>query len=303
MRIILCILAAVLLLVATGLAEAQIPQAPLGGASTLAVTSAPKIDYASMQKLGWKLACQAYTFREMTLFETIDTLANLGIRYIELFPGQRYSKENPVPFTHSASPELINGLLQKLKSAKVTPVCYGVVGMGNDEGSARAVFDFAKKLNLETITLEAPEEAIPMLDRLAQEYKINIAIHNHPRPSHYWNPDTVLKVCEGRSKRVGACADVGHWYRSGLNPVESLRKLRGRIISLHFKDLNENKQDVPWGTGVCDAKGMLTELKRQGFKGVFSIEYESGSGAELVSNVAKCVEFFSKTAAELAKSR
>ena len=37
-----------------------------------------------------------------------------------------------------------------------------------------------------------------------------------------------MKVCEGRSDRIGACADIGHWYRSGLVPVECLKKLQGR---------------------------------------------------------------------------
>jgi hypothetical protein len=51
--------------------------------------------------------------------------------------------------------------------------------------------------------------------------------------------------------RGGACADTGRWMRSELNPVEQLKKLEGRIISFHFKDLNKfggGAHDVPWGT-------------------------------------------------------
>jgi hypothetical protein len=44
---------------------------------------------------------------------------------------------------------------------------------------------------------------------------------------------------------------------------------------------------------------MLAELQRQGFKGVFSIEYESGGGQALEDNVAKCAAFFEETAKEL----
>ena len=86
--------------------------------------------------------------------------------------------------------------------------------------------------------MPSPSEAdFDAIDKLCAEFDINLAIHNHPQPSHYWNPDTVLKVCKDRSKRIGACADTGHWLRSGLNPLECLKKLEGRIISLHFKDL------------------------------------------------------------------
>jgi len=264
----------------------------------------PSLDYRSMERLGWKLSCQAYTFREMSAFEAIDTVHNLGIRYIEFYPGQRFSKEKPdAKLDHNMPPELIEELQQKLKSANITAVNYGVVGLGSDEAGARKVFDWAKRMGLQTIVSEPGGEAVPMLDRLCQEYGINIAIHDHPRPSHYWNPDTVLKVAEGRSKRIGSCSDTGHWYRSGLVPVECLKKLEGRIISMHFKDLDESKRDVPWGTGKCDARGMLEEIKRQGVRPVISIEYESTTGQTLVDNVRKCVEWFNTQATELARSR
>ena len=130
-----------------------------------------------------------------------------------------------------------------------------------------------------------------------------MAIHNHPQPNHYWNPDTEVRVLQGRSKRIGSCADVGHWQRSGVQPIEALKKLEGRIIESHFKDLNEfgNGHDVAWGTGKGNVKGMLAELKRQGYKGYLSIEYEYGDLQHLADNLPKCVAFFDKTLAELAK--
>src|SRR5690606_21916822 len=76
---------------------------------------------------------------------------------------------------------------------------------------------------------------------------------------------------------LGACADIGHWVRSGLDPVESLKQYEGHLISLHFKDLAEKSpktHDVHWGTGVCNVEGVIAELKRQGFKGNISAEYE-----------------------------
>jgi len=130
---------------------------------------------------------------------------------------------------------------------------------------------------------------------------MKIAIHNHPKDSHYWNPETVLAAVEGASERVGACADTGHWVRSGLDPIECLRSLEGRIASLHFKDLNartgDGLHDVPWGTGESDAAGQLAELKRQGFKGVISIEYEHQWDED---TLAECVAFFHEQANALA---
>jgi len=255
-----------------------------------------------MDRLGWKLSCQAYTFRALSAFETIDLVHDLGLKYIEFYPGQRFSKEKPeAKLDHNMSPELLAELQQKLKEDGIQPMNYGVVGLGNNETEDRKVFDWAKKLGLQTIVSEPPEDSFELLDRLCQEYGMNVAIHDHPRPSHYWNPDTVLKVAQGRSKRIGSCSDTGHWYRSDLVPVECLKKLEGRVVSLHFKDLSPQKSDVPWGTGECNARGMLEELKRQNFHGVFSIEYESTTGDVLKGNVQKCIAWFNDQAADLAK--
>jgi sugar phosphate isomerase/epimerase len=268
--------------------------------------SKPTLNNEALEKLGWTLGCQAWTFRDRTLFETLDTLNGLGLRYIEIYPGQMFSPEKKVKFDHNAPPELVDEFLAKCKATGVTPVNYGVVGLSGKEDQDRKVFDFAKKLGLQTIVSEPPEDAFEALDKLCGEYQINVAIHDHPKPSHYWNPDAVLKVTQDRSKRIGACADVGHWYRSGLTPVECLKKLQGRIISLHFKDIDKPErkgEDVPWGTGGCDVPAMLAEIKRQNIHPVFSIEYETGKGKELEANVRKCIEFFSEQATKLANEK
>ncbi len=257
------------------------------------------------EKLGWRLGCQAYSFRKFTLFEAIDKTASLGLKYIEAYPDQILSKErSQIKVSESLPSEARRELKKKLGDCGVKLVNYGVCNLSQKPDDSRKVFDFAKDMGIETIVSEPPEEAMEMLDKLCAEYGMNIAIHNHPKyaRAHYWNPDTVLKACRGCSKRIGACADTGHWVGSGLDPLESLKKLDGRIVSLHFKDLNNqgpDAHDVPWGAGICDVKAMLGELHRQGFKGVFSIEYEYNWDDSL-PEIAQCVEYFDKIAAELA---
>src|SRR5699024_1498340 len=43
---------------------------------------------SAAEKMGWKVASQAYTFRLFTLEETLDKLNELGIKYVELYGGQ-----------------------------------------------------------------------------------------------------------------------------------------------------------------------------------------------------------------------
>ncbi len=250
---------------------------------------------------GWRLGTQAYTFNRYSFFEAVDKAKALGLKWIEAYPGQRLDASAEVKFGHDMPVEAMEQAKRKLAEAGVTLVNFGVVRLSADEAETRKVFDFARAMGIETITAEPDPKAFDLLDTLTEEYQVNVAIHNHPKPSHYWNPDVVLEAVKGRGKRIGACADTGHWMRSGLDPVECLRKLEGRIISLHFKDLNVASMaghDVPWGTGAGHVKAMLAELKRQGFEGVFSVEYEHNWESSM-PEIAKCVEYFHEVAKEL----
>ena len=262
-----------------------------------------KTDLSGAEALGWHLAFQAYTFRSVTFAETMDRASAMGLKYVEIYGSQKLKAGSQVAVGIGMSDDEIAEMKKIAATAGVKIVNYGVAGIGGDEAAARKTFEFAKKVGLETLVTEEHEDKFPMLEKLAEEYKVNLALHNHPKPSYYWDPEHVLKAVDN-FKHIGSCSDTGHWMRCGLVPLDCLKMLKGHIVSLHFKDLDKvgaGAHDVPWGTGAGNAKAMLEELKQQGFKGVFSIEYEIGGGQELVDNVAKCVEWFGATTKELAK--
>jgi len=252
------------------------------------------------ESLGWKLAYQSYTFKNFTFEEGLQKANKLGLKYVEAYRGQKLSSTNSNPTHYDSDDATRKEMKQLLNQYQVKLINYGVVN-GQDEEEWKRIFDFAKGMGIETLTAEPEPSQFDFLERMCDEYEINLAIHNHPNPSRYWEPDSVLKYVSGRSHRIGACADVGHWVRSGLDPVESLQRLEGRIISIHFKDLNKKTReahDVPWGTGVCNVPAMLQELKNQKFKGVFSIEYEHNWDNN-VPEIARSNEFFNKTVTNL----
>jgi sugar phosphate isomerase/epimerase len=231
---------------------------------------------------GLFIGCQAYTFNRFTVFEAIEKTAETGGKVIEFYPGQKLSKEDPaVTWDHNASAETIQKVKDKLVGCKVTAVNYGVVDIPKDEAEARKVFAFAKTLGLYAITTESVN-ALDTIEKLVKEYDIKVGFHDHPKQANnpdyrMWDPKYVMSVIKDRDARIGSCADTGHWVRSGLNPVECLRILKGRIVSSHLKDLNEmgpGAHDVPFGAGVSDVPALLNELKAQRFAGNISIEYE-----------------------------
>jgi sugar phosphate isomerase/epimerase len=252
---------------------------------------------------GWRLAVQAWTFNRFTFTETVEKAASAGLRWIEAYPGQQVRKDDK---NAKMGPALSAGdraaVKKMLEDAGIGLVNFGVVDLPNDESACRRVFDFARDMGIETIVSEPPREAFDLVERLCAEYKIKVALHNHPTPSPYWNPETILEVCKGRSTWIGACADVGHWLRSGIDPLEALKKLKGRITLLHFKDLNRRgdpeAHDVVWGTGVANVGALLKELDAQKFRGVFSIEYEHHWENSL-PEVRSCIAAFERIAGSL----
>jgi sugar phosphate isomerase/epimerase len=284
----------------------------------LFLTSLPisAADQTPAEKLGWQLAVHTYTFKSYNILDAIDKTASVGVKYMSVSGNVNLDDNGKIKAakTTTISDSDAAAIKARLKEKGIHTrfVNMGVVKPTADEAESRKIFEGAKRLGIDILVAE-PEthdkmEELPAVmdvcEKLAKEYNIKVAIHNHPGPKNfYWNPDTVLTAVKGRSPLLGACADVGHWVRSGLDPVECLKKLEGRVITLHFKDLNEKgnpkAHDVPWGTGVSNAKGMLAELKRQHFHGAICVEYEHNWESS-VPEIAESVKFFNATCAELA---
>lgn len=261
-------------------------------------------DTATADQLGWQLAIHSYTFQKYTIFEAIDKTAALGVKYMSISGSVMLEGTNRIATTSLTDHQRadIDGKLRSDGFGHF--VNMGVVPLTADEAQSRKIFEFAKKWGIGVLVSEPPTNALDTIERLCKEYNIKVAIHEHPKGhSIYWNPDSVLEAVKGRTPLMGACADVGHWIRSGLDPLECIKKLDGHIICLHFKDLNQfgpAAHDVPWGTGVGKSREIMAELKRQHFQGAFGVEYEyhwETSGPE----IAQCVKFFNETCAELAK--
>jgi sugar phosphate isomerase/epimerase len=273
--------------------------AMLAGFNLIAV-DAPK-GSSGADKLGWQLAVHAYSFRKFTILEAIEKTAGLGLKHMSLSGSVNLDKNNSVK-TVELSDKDAQAIRKGAEAAGLKLVNIGVVQLPPDEAKSRKVFEFAKKMGIDTLVAEPEPAALDLVEKLCKEYNIKVGIHNHPKPSRYWNPDTVLEAVKGRTPLMGACADTGHWIRSGLDPLECLKKLEGRVICLHFKDLAEKApktHDVPWGTGVANVPALMKELKRQKFHGAFCIEYEH-NWDNSVPEIAECVKFWNKTATALA---
>lgn len=247
-----------------------------------------------------RLAMQSYTFHRFTLVEAFDKTQQLGLKLIEVFPGHKLGgKWGDTPFGFDLDSQTCRELRELAASKGIRIIATGVY-VAEQSSDWEKMFRFAKEMGMEFITCEPALSDWQLVSQLAKEYDIKVAVHNHPKPSDYWCPDNLLKaIVPLNNPLLGSCADVGHWKREGLDPIACLRQLKGRVISLHFKDIAkassssggaEAQHDVIWGTGILDLPGMLRELESQDFQGVFSIEYEY-NWDNSVPDIKKCLQY------------
>jgi sugar phosphate isomerase/epimerase len=267
-----------------------LPAAPIA-------SSAPNAD-----RLGWRLGSTAYTFNQLPFFEGVEKIASLGLRYVEGFSWQPLSKENKAPTNETMPAALRKEVKKRLQDRGVKLVsCYlsELTGKGD---AARKKFEWGKEMGLEFFVAEPAPADLDAIEKLCEEFGISLAIHNHPKPrSTYWNPDKVVEVAKGRSKRIGACADTGHWVRSGLCPVESLKKLEGRLVGMHLKDVvapgKVDAMEVPWGEGKGSIEAVLRELHRQKAAPLVAIEYERHG--DTIPEIRRSIAFLDGVAKKL----
>jgi sugar phosphate isomerase/epimerase len=253
-------------------------------ASAVEPTRSPiHIDHVGLKKLSWQLLCQTSIFHGPTITEIIDVLHTNGFHHLELSPTQL-----PVP-----DREHIGAINAKLKEAHLDIVSYGVADFGQNETDARKVFELGKSFEVKNIIAMPARESLEMLDKLAAEYNINVAILNQSESPPFADADALTQALKERSAHMGVCADITEWRRAGQDPLDCVRKLRGRILEVHLTDSNSPQETA----AVSD---VLKELVQQKFKGAFCVQTENGNGPELIKDLAVVVNSFSDVVTKLA---
>ena len=258
----------------------------------------PTVDPAN----DWKFGIALWTFHTFNFPDALDKVDSAGLTYIE-----------PNTF-HKAGPQLKDSLvgqlsadgLEKLKAmiAKKGLKVESIYIAGDSTfASWKHQFDIARQLGVQFVTTEPPLNMWDSIDSIAGAYGIKVAIHEHWKGvSNYWNPDTVLLAMKDHPNFY-VCADLGHWPKSGIDPLEAVKKLSGRIIGVHLKDIaafNDPKlKDVPVGTGVVDFPAVFAELKKQNFNGHIYIERDAEDLPSNLPSVIQTVKYYNEQLGKL----
>jgi sugar phosphate isomerase/epimerase len=250
----------------------------------------------------WRFGVALWTFHNVNFPQALDKVDSTGLKYIE-----------PNTF-HSAGPEFKDSMILQLSPGGIEKLKSLVAQKGLQVESIYIVggptiqswvkqFDIAKAFGAQYVTTEPPLNMWNSIDSLAGAYGMKVAIHQHWKgTSPYWNPDTTLMALKDHPN-FAVCADLGHWPKSGIDPLDAVKKLNGHIIGVHFKDIaaynDPTLKDVITGTGVIKFPEIFDELRRQNFKGNIYIERDSIESRGNVPSVIQEAKYYNELVSKM----
>ena len=219
--------------------------------------------------LGLKMGIATYTFSKLKTDAAIE-----GIKRVDL----HYCSIKDAHLSLKSTKEEREAGAQKFRDAGIIPLSCGNITMGQDEAAIRPAFEYARDAGIPTIVCSPKKETIPILDKLVKEYDIKLAIHNHGPEDKIWpSPFDVWEAVQSYDPRIGLCIDVGHTARTGVDPVDAIRKCAVRLHDVHIKDIADTSlksKPVELGRGVLDLRGILQALLDIKFAGHLGLEFE-----------------------------
>ncbi|GMQ93507.1 MAG: hypothetical protein BMS9Abin12_0984 [Acidimicrobiia bacterium] len=261
-----------------------------------------------------KLGAAWYGFREQTPTNYFGMVAALGLRYVEvpllwqIIDGKLFNFRLNAG-TDAVSEAATSAGVQIVSSVSHFDLAgdYAMLGEEVDESrrrfgfaAAQRVIDIGARLGLEVMritepgirsdhlqeaeqTMEALGKVLSQLGDYADQYGIKIAVENYELTSQQ-----VLWALEAADhSAVGTLYDPCNYFRIGEDPLDALRRLRGRVVYGHLKDQIRKDERDPnllfpgsrWAPSVAVGDGdivwepILTELASS-YEGYLCFEYE-----------------------------
>jgi sugar phosphate isomerase/epimerase len=140
-----------------------------------------------------------------------------------------------------------------------------------------------------TWIVEGLKECVPEADRLG----LPLTIEDHSsQAAVYGRSDHLNAICDAVGPHLAVTYDVGNFLLAGEDPLQALDRLASRIIHVHFKDWHvvpptaeqpvrsvtgldgRRYTGAVLGEGVVDLPGAVAGLRRLGYDGYVSVEYE-----------------------------
>lgn len=242
---------------------------------------APRRKKPAKQAAKFRLAMAGFT---LNTFKTDDALAFCEAHGFDAI----CVKDFHLPF--DAKPAQIAAFRRKCADHGVTPYAAGPIAI-NDADAAKRRFDYAAELGVPLVvgvpgrrdgsTVVGDRAMCELCSRLADEYRINFAIHNHGRNPMTGNPrlhpavPEIAAMISDLSPRMGFCVDWAYTYADGLDCREIALKHAARIFDGHVRclsDATNGSSGVNPAGRVFDYDAIFDALREAGYAGRLGLE-------------------------------
>ena len=128
---------------------------------------------------------------------------------------------------------------------------------------------------------------INLLTNYANDNYINLLIE-----TNFTGKNTLNLLSKMENKNVGIVYDIGNATLCSHNINHDLDILSNVISHVHIKDKDISGKNVPLGDGLVNFEIFFSALKRNNYKGIFTLETSRGENA--VSTASKNINYIRK---------
>jgi inosose dehydratase len=209
-----------------------------------------------------------YTFYQIPVDKAIEIMQRVNVTNLSL-------KDIYMPL--DSTQEVITSVLNKFKAAGINVYTVGVIYMKTRQEVDQA-FEYARMAGIKMIVGAPQYDLLPYVEQKVKQYDIRLAIHNHgPDNPLYPNPTDIWDHIKDLDPRMGICLDIGHTVRDGHDPVLDADRYQSRLFDIHIKDVDKASEEgktVEMGRGIINLSGFVETLRRTGYTGMCSLEFE-----------------------------
>lgn len=216
----------------------------------------------------FQIGIAGFTYRNFSIDETLAFLKSLDIRYLSV-------KDWWLPL--DSSRETMEAFKEKCASYGVEGYILGPIYM-HSEAEVDRTFAYVERYGSDMFIGVPDYELLDYVIAKVKETGIRVAIHTHgPDGAAFPDIRTIVEKVGDPSLGVGCCMDLGHTIRMGYNVAKDIRKYHMWIYDIHIKDETAASK-AGWtyemGRGVIDFKPVIKALRKVGYEGKLSLEFE-----------------------------
>ncbi len=196
-----------------------------------------------------------------------------------------------------ADPSSAPSVAEQCKKSGIQIVAIGVEYLTGDPAQDRLRFQWCHAAGVKNMSIsfqpQAMFEGLKNIEKLADEFDLQLGIHNHGGYDWLGNPTILQYLFTKTTPRIGLYLDTAWAIDAKQNPIEFAEKFHDRLRGVHIKDFiydrARNPKDVIIGAGNLDLPKFMTTLKQTNFSGPVVIEYE-GEESNPVPALTQCVQ-------------